>query len=1224
MFDRRSTTLAVGMTIAATLVANAAAWAGGAYHKHFYNQQVPLDLDLTRVAIYQDLEAEPPPPPLGPILVAFGMNPQTVEPGPKPGWVTVTVPGWVQTGAHVELLVAQLADAAGLHFAGPVFLDAELEPLIPTPEILLRFHENVSHADQQETLAAAGAGTVLNETWGGMPDAWRLRNETKNGFLALEAANALAVLPTTSWAELNEFEVGELFDLPDDTYFDQSWRDLNYEQFGACVGSGSPVQDVDMDTAEAWTITTGDPDVKIAILDVGTELAHPDLNVEPGIDIYTYYPYFGGNGSPVNQCDNHGTGVTGVVSAINDNGKGVVGVAPDCVSGPVRIGRKDADADCMGWDVSDEYIVYGLLWAFGNGYRITVNSWGVSQSSAVQDAFEYYRSVGMLHFAATGNSGNSSIAFPASIPDVIAVGSLRCDNELAYDSNYGSGLDVVAPGDEIWTTDRTGSNGYNEDDAPGGNYVILRGTSLACPAAAGVAALIWSANTSLTADEVEQILIDTAVDLGTAGYDTTYGHGLVNAHQAVMEANSLLGSDRSFLISEIRTHDPADPDEQEYVEIYNTSTDPELLNNVSYAVIGDDAGDTDGIIDEFFELSPWYEQIDGHDFWTVATSTFTLGTADQTTTLAFENGDNVTHMLLLHASLTAGCDVDLNDDGVLDYTPWLKVLDSVALLEDSGSIPYTSEWWYADATIGPNGIGDAPGHVYRCNTTGWWEMGQSDPAVGVDTPDADNPACDGFWFGGLDHDLIEAGGQVIGNQLHLVGGSGGTDFGFSPKVGFSDFMCIELGDFVPGPMPSGAILRGTAIGVIGGMPGHVITSLQTEVTGTVLNLSAEFPEAGSTLQDVTLLDDGAVVGLYELVDQPVIAIGGPTVEPPILEFAPKPGELPLPLEAGGTFTFLQDVQVSLMGPQGAVTADQIVFRPSSGYTYDHLGRVNVIASNTPSFTVAGELVGKFGQAHRALGGARFMLAPDALGVEQLSDPEGTDGVRIELTVPASGFEIELMPMGQQPDGASLYADWGFTDANIASMHVTDAGNSLALYDERDLVQVTVQLYLDDVLQAEVQTTTPGVMARVLDDTAWPVGVLYYENLPGYGNGWDFAAPVPVQVADGPTMLGDRIRVVDTGLPAGPGGPPLIESVALTGFDVGPLTITNELAVASDPCPGDIDGDGSVGVTDFLAILAAWGTCPDPCPPSCPADLDGDCEVGVTDFLALLAVWGDCP
>jgi len=57
-----------------------------------------------------------------------------------------------------------------------------------------------------------------------------------------------------------------------------------------------------------------------------------------------------------------------------------------------------------------------------------------------------------------------------------------------------------------------------------------------------------------------------------------------------------------------------------------------------------------------------------------------------------------------------------------------------------------------------------------------------------------------------------------------------------------------------------------------------------------------------------------------------------------------------------------------------------------------------------------------------------------------------------------------------------------------------------------------------------------------------------------------------------------------------------------------------------PGPGDLDGDGVVGITDFLALLALWGPCSDPCPPSCPADLDDDCSVGINDFLILLANW----
>ncbi|MHC4429704.1 MAG: hypothetical protein ACYS0D_14045, partial [Planctomycetota bacterium] len=84
---------------------------------------------------------------------------------------------------------------------------------------------------------------------------------------------------------------------------------------------------------------------------------------------------------------------------------------------------------------------------------------------------------------------------------------------------------------------------------------------------------------------------------------------------------------------------------------------------------------------------------------------------------------------------------------------------------------------------------------------------------------------------------------------------------------------------------------------------------------------------------------------------------------------------------------------------------------------------------------------------------------------------------------------------------------------------------------------------------------------------------------------------------------------------GAGGPDIVVANGGASF------LSEFINCAEFSALGDLDGDGSVGITDFLLLLAAWGPCPDPCPPSCPADLDGDCVVGVTDFLVLLANWG---
>ena len=87
--------------------------------------------------------------------------------------------------------------------------------------------------------------------------------------------------------------------------------------------------------------------------------------------------------------------------------------------------------------------------------------------------------------------------------------------------------------------------------------------------------------------------------------------------------------------------------------------------------------------------------------------------------------------------------------------------------------------------------------------------------------------------------------------------------------------------------------------------------------------------------------------------------------------------------------------------------------------------------------------------------------------------------------------------------------------------------------------------------------------------------------------------------------------------------PVTEGAYDTTFNNDPGT--NDAFVARfDFCPIDLNDDGVVGIVDFLALLAAWGPCPDPCPPFCFGDIDGDCNVGITDFLALLAAWGPCP
>lgn len=185
-------------------------------------------------------------------------------------------------------------------------------------------------------------------------------------------------------------------------------------------------------------------------------------------------------------------------------------------------------------------------------------------------------------------------------------------------------------------------------------------------------------------------------------------------------------------INEIRIDQPS-TDTDEYFEL--AGTPGELLSGLTYLVIGDgSSGTRSGVIESITSLN--YLSIPADGYLLVAKdANGTLGqTADFVDTkLNFENGDNVTHLLVSGFSGTLNDDLDTNDDGVLDFTPWTKIIDMVALALELNP-PSDTEWYYGDTVVGPDGA-FVPGHVYRNpNGSGAWTIGQFDPVNGQDTP----------------------------------------------------------------------------------------------------------------------------------------------------------------------------------------------------------------------------------------------------------------------------------------------------------------------------------------------------------------------------------------------------------------------------------------------------------------------------------------------------------
>jgi hypothetical protein len=190
-------------------------------------------------------------------------------------------------------------------------------------------------------------------------------------------------------------------------------------------------------------------------------------------------------------------------------------------------------------------------------------------------------------------------------------------------------------------------------------------------------------------------------------------------------------------INEIRIDQPS-TDNDEYFELAGTPS--ESLNDLTYIVLGDGTGGS-GVIEAVVSLAGQSIQADG--LFLCAESTFTLAPGevdlDAGTALNFENSDNVTHMLVQGFTGSNGDDLDTDDDGVLDVTPWTAIVDLIALVEEANP-PASTEYHYGPPSVGPDGT-FVPGHVYRdVDGTGAWQIGAFDPAGGDDTPGTSNAA----------------------------------------------------------------------------------------------------------------------------------------------------------------------------------------------------------------------------------------------------------------------------------------------------------------------------------------------------------------------------------------------------------------------------------------------------------------------------------------------------
>jgi thermitase len=288
-------------------------------------------------------------------------------------------------------------------------------------------------------------------------------------------------------------------------------------------------------TKLAWEFTTGEA-ITVAVLDSGIDANHPDLTGR----VVTGYNFYDDNTDTTDLCG-HGTHVAGIIAATADNGIGIAGIAYNAKIMPLKV----IDDDCLG---SYSRLMEAIIYAVDQGVRIiSITSGGGYNHTGLHEAIQYAVSKGVLVVISAGNQGNDAAFYPGSYPESFTVAGT---NELdgRYDkSTFGPQIDISAPATAIYST-------YFHDNES--TYAHMSGTSMAAPMVAGVAALILSMQPETSLEELERLLLESTVDLGTPGWDAHFGAGRISAVRAVAaitpaNGNTRLGHVRVPVLREI-------------------------------------------------------------------------------------------------------------------------------------------------------------------------------------------------------------------------------------------------------------------------------------------------------------------------------------------------------------------------------------------------------------------------------------------------------------------------------------------------------------------------------------------------------------------------------------------------------------------------------------------------------------------------------------------------
>lgn len=318
---------------------------------------------------------------------------------------------------------------------------------------------------------------------------------------------------------------------PNDPQLAAQWHYINNGQDGGTA-------DADIDLDQAWEIQKGNPAVIVAVLDGGIDYQHEDLaaNIWPGIRPE----------GTATKKDDHGTHVAGTIAAVNNNGKGVSGIAGG--------NNRQGGVKLMSIDIFEGTHGLSLLtanvYAADNGACVSQNSWSYTDEGvfplSTRNGIDYFNTngggsvlTGGLTVFAAGNRNVDGANYPAFYEGTMAVASTDRNDLKSTFSNYGSWVEISAPGSKVCST------------FPDNTYSIISGTSMACPHVSGTAALVVSqAPGLLTANELRNILRNSSDNHYSTGSNNQYigklGSGRLNAHKALLALNALLKNPAVF------------------------------------------------------------------------------------------------------------------------------------------------------------------------------------------------------------------------------------------------------------------------------------------------------------------------------------------------------------------------------------------------------------------------------------------------------------------------------------------------------------------------------------------------------------------------------------------------------------------------------------------------------------------------------------------------------